>query len=38
MAKTANIVHAVIGFTGSYMNIAICGMIVHNVQVNGHMI
>ena len=43
MAKTANIVHecycyTVIAFTESYMNLATCGMIVHNVQVNGHMI
>ena len=38
MAKTANTVHecycyTVIGFTECYMNMVICGMIVHNVQV-----
>ena len=43
MAKTATIVkecycYTVIGFTESYINMVICGTIVHNVQVNGHMI
>ena len=43
MAKTAKILHecycyTAIGFTKCDVNMAICGMIVHNVQVNGHMV
>ena len=43
MAETANIVHecycyTAIGFTESYTNMVICGMIVHNILVNSHMI